>query len=211
MRLRPSGRQGPLATQFESFAEYQAKEAGTWEHLALTRARVIAGDASLSVKVEATRAAILAAPRPASLRSGIAAMRRLVAQEKGEDDPFDLKYAAGGLMDIDFLGQYLCLRYAHEKPEIIDVAPAAVIAQAGAFGYLEQSKADFLVGAHRLYSNVAQMLRTILNPTQPISEASETVKRRLAAAANLPGFAQLTAELAVTGAKVRAIFRQVVG
>jgi [glutamine synthetase] adenylyltransferase / [glutamine synthetase]-adenylyl-L-tyrosine phosphorylase len=211
MRLRPSGRQGPLATQFESFAEYQAKEAETWEHLALTRARVIAGDASLSVKVEATRAAILAAPRPASLRSGIAAMRRLVAQEKGEDDPFDLKYAAGGLMDIDFLGQYLCLRYAHEKPEIIDVAPAAVIAQAGAFGYLEQSKADFLVGAHRLYSNVAQMLRTILNPTQPISEASETVKRRLAAAANLPGFAQLTAELAVTGAKVRAIFRQVVG
>ena len=211
MRLRPSGRQGPLAVQFESFAEYQAKEAETWEHLALTRARVIAGDASLRLEVEAVRAAVLAAPHPASLRSDVAAMRKLIAKEKGEDDPFDLKYTAGGLIDIDFLGQYLCLRYAHERPEMIDVAPAAVIAKAAAFGYLPQDRADFLIGAHRLYSNVTQVEHTILTRSQPLSDASETVKRRLAAAVDLPGLAQLTAELAETGAKVRTIFKDIVG
>lgn len=211
MRLRPSGRQGPLAVQFESFAEYQSKEAETWEHLALTRARVIAGDASLRVEVEAARAAVLAAPRPPSLRSDVAAMRKLIAKEKGEDDLFDLKYTAGGLIDIDFLGQYLSLRYARERLEMIDVSPASVIAKAATFGYLPRDQADVLIGAHRLYSNVTQVLHTILTPRQPLAEASETVKRRLAAAADLPGFPQLTAELAETGAKVRAIFRDVVG
>ncbi len=211
MRLRPSGRQGPLATQFESFAEYQAKEAETWEHMALTRARVIAGDPSLGAEVEAARAAVLAAPRPASLRSDVAAVRRLIAQEKGEDDPFDLKYAAGGLLDIDFLAQFLCLRHAHEQPAMIDVSPAAVIAKAGTFGYLARDQADFLLGAQRLYSSVTQVLGTLLRPRQPLSEASETAKRRLAAAADLPGFAQLAVELEETGMKVRAIFRDVVG
>ncbi|MGH6819142.1 MAG: bifunctional [glutamine synthetase] adenylyltransferase/[glutamine synthetase]-adenylyl-L-tyrosine phosphorylase [Methylovirgula sp.] len=211
MRLRPSGGQGPLATQLASFAEYQRKEAETWEHLALTRARVIAGDPSLRVEVEATRVAILAAPRSSSLPSDVAAMRLLIAKEKGENDPLDLKYAAGGMMDIDFLGQYLCLRYAHENSEIVDVAPAAIIAKAGAFGYLARDAVDLLVDAHRLYSNVTQVLRTILPPSQPLAEAPEAVKRRLAAALDLPDFPQLTAELIETGKKVRATFRQVVG
>ncbi|HLH11937.1 MAG TPA: bifunctional [glutamine synthetase] adenylyltransferase/[glutamine synthetase]-adenylyl-L-tyrosine phosphorylase [Methylovirgula sp.] len=211
MRLRPSGRQGPLATQFRSFADYQAKEAETWEHMALVRARVIAGDASLRAEVEATRDEILARPRSASLRVDVAGMRALIAREKGEDDLFDLKYAAGGLIDIDFLAQFLCLRHAHENREMIDVAPASLIAKAGELGYLAPEQADELIAAHRLYSNVTQVLRTILNPNQPLAQASETVKRRLAAAADLPGFAQLTAQLAETGANVRAIFREIVG
>jgi [glutamine synthetase] adenylyltransferase / [glutamine synthetase]-adenylyl-L-tyrosine phosphorylase len=211
MRLRPSGGQGPLATQLASFAEYQRKEAETWEHLALTRARVIAGDPSLRVEVEATRAAILTAPQGPTLRSDVAAMRKLVAKEKGEDNPFDLKHAAGGMMDIDFLGQYLCLRLAHENPEVIDVAPAAVIAKAGALGYVASDTIDLLLDAHRLYSNVTQVLRTILPPNQALPEAPEAVKRRLAAAVDLPDFPQLRAELVETGKKVRAVFRQVVG
>jgi glutamate-ammonia-ligase adenylyltransferase len=211
MRLRPSGGQGPLATQFESFAEYQVKEAETWEHLALTRARVIAGDASLRIRVEAARSAILAAPPYPLLRTDVAGMRKLIAKEKGENDPFNLKYTVGGMIDIDFIGQYLCLRYAHERAEMIDVSPIAVIAKAATFGYLPQDQAEVLVGAHRLYTNVTQVLHTILTPGQSLSDASEAVKRRLAAAADLPGFSQLTAELAETGAKVRAIFTEVVG
>jgi hypothetical protein len=94
---------------------------------------------------------------------------------------------------------------------MIDVAPATVIAKAATFGFLAQDQADALLGAHRLYSNLTQVLRTILAPSQPLAEASEAVKRRLAAAVALPGFAHLTAELAETGKKVRAIFRDVVG
>ncbi len=209
MRLRPSGRQGPLATQFESFAEYQVKEAETWEHLALTRARVIAGDASLGAKVEATRAKILAAPHLPALRTDVSAMRALIAKEKGEDDPFDLKYAAGGMLDIDFLGQYFCLRYAHERPEMIDVLPVAMIAKAGCYGYLPRDDADLLVRAHQLYSNVTQVLRTILNPAQRLAHAHETIKRRLAEAADLPSFSQLTSELAETRKRVRSIFKKI--
>ncbi len=211
MRLRPSGRQGPVATQFESFVDYQAKEAETWEHMALTRARVIAGDAALAAKVEAARVTILAAAPAPSLRSDVAEMRALVAREKGESDPFDLKYAAGGLLDIEFLAQYLCLRHAHDAPEMIDVSPAVVIANAARFNYLAPEKADLLLGAYRLYTNVTQVLRTILDPSHRLLEASEILKRRLAAAADLPGFTQLEAELKSTRAKVRAIFREVVG
>lgn len=211
MRLRPSGRQGPLATQFRSFAEYQAKEAETWEHMALTRARVIAGDASLAAEVESTRTTILAAPPSASLRADVAGMRRLVAQEKGENDPLDLKYTAGGLLDIDFLAQFLCLRHSHEEPRLIDVSPAAVIGKACTFGYVAPETADFLLDALRFYSSLTQTVATLLRPPQPLSEASETVKRRLAAAAGLPGFAQVVAEVKETGSKVRRIFRDMVG
>jgi [glutamine synthetase] adenylyltransferase / [glutamine synthetase]-adenylyl-L-tyrosine phosphorylase len=211
MRLRPSGRQGPVATQFKSFVDYQAKEAETWEHMALTRARVIAGNASLSAEVETARVAILAMARKPSLRTDVAEMRALIAKEKGESDPFDLKYAAGGLLDVEFLAQYLCLRHAQERPEMIDVSPAAVIVKAGTFGYLTPERADFLIGAHRLYAGVTQVLRTMLDPNHPLSEASGTLKRRLAVAVGLPGFAQLAAELAETSAKVRAIFKEIVG
>ena len=96
--------------------QYQTTEAETWEHMALTRARVIGGDVSLAAEVEAALRKILTTPPPAKLRKDVRDMRRLIAKEKGENDPLDLKYSAGGQVDLDFLAQYLCLKHAHAAP-----------------------------------------------------------------------------------------------
>ena len=110
LRLRPSGRKGPLATQFAGFVHYQRDEAETWEHMALTRARVIAGDPGLARAIDEAIAATLGAKRDrAALARDVRDMRALVAREKGDADPWDLKLVSGGLLDIEFLAQFLVL------------------------------------------------------------------------------------------------------
>ena len=122
MRLRPSGRAGPLASHISSFAEYQEREAWTWEHMALTRARVISASPAFRARIEAVIREALTRPREAvGIAHDVADMRTAIAQEKGEDDPWELKYAAGGMVDIDFIAQYLQLIHAGEKPDILNV------------------------------------------------------------------------------------------
>src|SRR3569833_1453550 len=115
MRLRPSGRAGPLAARIDSFADYQEREAWTWEHMALTRARVISGSPAFRERIETLIRSVLTRPRDAASTAGdVADMRKAIALEKGEDDIWDLKLAAGGLVDIDFIAQYLQLVHASE-------------------------------------------------------------------------------------------------
>src|SRR5262245_38921608 len=101
MRLRPSGRAGPLATQVDGFAAYQETEAWTWEHMALTRARVVSASTEFKVRIQSVIQNILRRPRDADLTAGdVVEMRAAIAKEKGDSDRWDLKYAAGGLIDI---------------------------------------------------------------------------------------------------------------
>src|SRR5271170_4625803 len=94
MRLRPSGRAGPLASHIHSFAHYQEREAWTWEHMALTRARVISASPAFRLRIEAIIRDALTRSRDAlAIARDAADMRRAIAQEKGEDDPWDLKHA----------------------------------------------------------------------------------------------------------------------
>ena len=131
LRLRPSGGKGPLATQFSSFRLYQANEAETWEHMALTRARVVAGDKRLGDEIAATIAAVLTKPRDrAKLAKDVKAMRELIAREKGDQDPWDLKLVSGGLIDIEFVAQYLTLAEAGRVPALLDVSTRATLAAA---------------------------------------------------------------------------------
>lgn len=113
MRLRPSGRKGPVATSWQSFEAYQRDEAWTWEHLALSRARVIAGDAGLGAKVEAFREQILARPRDrAKILADVAEMRARLesALDKSRaQNPWETKVGAGRLLDIDLFGQTAAL------------------------------------------------------------------------------------------------------
>lgn len=211
MRLRPSGRKGPVATQFASFSAYQANAAQTWEHLALTRARVIAGDPSLRADVEAARVEILSRPPVSTLRRDIAEMRHLIAETKSERGPFDLKYAAGGLVDIDFLAQYLCLAHAHENPAMLANSPAALIASAGAAGYLAAEPAETLLAARRLFTDIMQLQHTLLGVATAPEAMNEAVGKRLAAVAGLPDLTRLEAELDDTRNQVRAIFNKIIG
>lgn len=110
LRLRPSGNKGPVATSVRAFAKYQAEEAWTWEHMALTRARPVAGDASLCGDARRLIDEVLARPRDkAKLRADLTEMRDLIEQEKPPRDIWDVKLIPGGLIDIEFIAQMLSL------------------------------------------------------------------------------------------------------
>ncbi|NNC58734.1 MAG: bifunctional [glutamate--ammonia ligase]-adenylyl-L-tyrosine phosphorylase/[glutamate--ammonia-ligase] adenylyltransferase [Erythrobacter sp.] len=110
-RLRPQGTQGPLAVSVESFAKYQREAAWTWEHMALTRARVVAGPNDAAAEVDAILAEVLTSPRDATdLREAVLTMRAEMALHKPAKGPLDAKLQRGGLVDLEFLVHFLQLR-----------------------------------------------------------------------------------------------------
>ena len=211
MRLRPSGRKGPLATQFSAFALYQRDEAETWEHMALTRARVIAGDSGLASDVaKAIRVTLTRKRDPAAVAREVTKMRALIAKEKGDRDPWDLKLVRGGLMDIEFVAQFLSLAFAHSRPEILDVSTRTAIDKAGRAGLLSSGHVETLTGAHRLYTDATQFMRlAIAGPFDPKTAASG-VKRRIAASAGFPDFEAFVAALHEARKRVREAFEAAV-
>ncbi len=126
MRLRPSGNSGLLVSSLKAFSEYQEKEAWTWEHQALVRARVIAGSESLRQRFEKVRADILTQPRETgTLADEVVKMRErmrehLGTSEKETEALFNLKQDRGGIVDIEFIVQFSALAYAHQYPELIE-------------------------------------------------------------------------------------------
>jgi glutamate-ammonia-ligase adenylyltransferase len=212
MRLRPSGRSGPVATRIESFASYQETEAWTWEHMALTRARVVSASPAFGARIEAVIRAVLCVPRDADTIAGdVAEMRRAIAKEKGEHDRWDLKYAAGGLIDIEFIAQYLQLIHAAATPEILDTSTTRVLDKAWRLGILAPEHAEVLRPAVRLYHNLTQILRLCLPGSFDPKEAAAGLCGLLTRAADVPDFATLDAFLTETQTKVRRSFVQILG
>jgi len=207
LRLRPSGSKGPLAVSLSAFAHYQREEAETWEQMALTRARVVAGDENLAAEINEIVRETLARPRdPARLKRDIAAMRSLIAREKGEGGPFDLKLAQGGLLDVEFAAQYLIL--AHPEPALLTTETRVALVAAMRAGYLSAEDGERLAEAHRLLTAVTQTLRLTLPDGADPREAAAGVRRRIAQAAGSPDFAHLSAALGEARANARAIFRR---
>ncbi len=212
MRLRPSGRQGPLATQFASFRAYQADEAEIWEHMALTRARPVAGAESLAAEAVLTIEDNLFRPREREqLAQAARDMRVLIAKEKGEDDPWNLKLASGGLLDVEFIAQFLALGFGEEFLGLRQTATADILAAAGKAGILDPETTEFLLKALALYKKVTQWLRLALGEHADPRQAAQGVKRRISAAAGLPDFGFLERELAETRKGVRRVFGRILG
>ena len=212
MRLRPSGRAGPLASRLDSFADYQEREAWTWEHMALTRARVISSSPEFRGKIEQVIRAVLTRPRDATATAAdVADMRRAIAQEKGEDDVWDLKYAAGGTVDIDFIAQFLQLVHAADTPDILNVATLAVIDNAARLGVLAPSDAEVLRSAGRLYHDLTQIIRLCVSGKFNPATSGEDLLRVMARAGDTPDFSTLQARLRETQGEVRRVFKAVVG
>src|SRR6266436_2110834 len=207
MRLRPSGRAGPLASHINSFAEYQEREAWTWEHMALTRARVISASPAFRVRIEQViRDALTRRREPAGIANDVADMRRAIALEKGERDVWDLKYAAGGMVDIDFIAQYLQLIHAADKPDILDVSTLHVLDNAARLGVLPQSAAQVLRPATRLYHDLTQILRLCVSERFRPETSGEDLLRVMARAGDAPDFSSLEARVKETQTEVRRVF-----
>ncbi len=165
-----------------------------------------------TARVEQIIRAVLCRPRDAAaVALDVVEMRQAIAKEKGEDAPWDIKYASGGLVDLEFIAQYLQLVHAAAQPDILDTSTARVLDKAWRLGLLAAEDADVLRPAVRLLHNLTQVLRLALpGPFDPKS-AGAGLLGLLCRAADLPNFATLDAHLAETRQKVRTSFRRILG
>ena len=157
MRLRPSGRQGPVATSLGAFRSYQTTEAWTWEHLALTRARVVAGQRDLGDEIEEFRKSLLAGTRDAAKTiSDVQDMRARLAEEKTAAGIWDVKNGAGGGQDIGLLAETAALLAGAPVQET-----AAQLEAGFRLGWLEKSARDILLEASHLFWQVQAAARLL--------------------------------------------------
>jgi glutamate-ammonia-ligase adenylyltransferase len=173
---------------------------------------VISASPEFRVEIERIIRDVLMRLRDAlTVATDVADMRRAVALEKGEDDVWDLKYAAGGLVDIDFIAQYLQLVHAAEKPDILDVSTQQVLDNAARLGVLPPSSAEILRAATRLYHDLTQILRLCVVGAFDPETAGEDLLRVMARAGDAPDFSSLEARVCETQIEVRRIFSALIG
>jgi len=155
VRLRPSGKGGMLVTQIDAFAEYQRREAWTWEHQALLHARAVAGEPALCGEFERTRLDVLRyAVRRESLRDEVRAMRERMRRElsRSGDGKLDLKQGTGGIADIEFLAQYWALKWACDYPPVAMFSDTIrQLESVASADLVPQATVDVLTAAYRAY------------------------------------------------------------
>src|SRR5690606_10128287 len=216
MRLRPSGNLGPVACSVDNFERYQLETAQTWEHQALTRARVIAGDPELARRVEdVIRRALLTPRDPEALAREVAAMRARIFREHGSDDPWNLKHARGGLVELEFLAQFLKLRFAPDHPELLTTETVETFLRAAAAGLVDPEDGAALVRAGRPYHRLQAVLSLSVQEVFHPARAPEGLRQALGRAAyhdasappaQAQDFAELEQTLLETQSRVRSIF-----
>jgi glutamate-ammonia-ligase adenylyltransferase len=180
LRLRPDGAAGLLVSSISAFRRYQRETAWTWEHQALTRARFVAGDAALGAAFEAERIAILRMPRDvARLATDVIEMRRkMQAGHPNRTDAFDLKHDAGGMVDIEFIVQFLVLAHAHRHPELVrNVGNIALLHIAGTLGLIPAALASQAADAYREYRRLQHKVRLTGAPHARVGAQAQADRR----------------------------------
>ena len=213
MRLRPSGNAGPIASNLEGFLRYQEGDAWTWEHMALTRARVVVAEPGFGRRVEAAIRHVLARPRDgAKLLRDVVAMRRRMEQHHKQSSIWDVKHAPGGLVDIEFVAQYLMLRHAHARPDVLQANTAAALGRLAAAGVLAPTDAEALIEALLLWCNLQGLLRLTTGGGLDDPDAvPEALKRRLAEAGQAIDFAELQRKMVAAAERARGCWERIVG
>ncbi len=215
MRLRPSGNKGPVAVSLAGFRRYHAESAWTWERMALTRARVVAGPLALRRRVTAAIAEVIASGDAARACPDAAAMRARMERDLPSDGPWDVKQRAGGMIDVEFIAQALQLAHAQEHPSVCSPTTRLALQRLGEAGVLPAVDAALLVQADRIWRTVQGMLRLTVGSAAR-AELPETSLRLLLRATALVGLeavdsAALRATLDELAAAVRAAFIRHVG
>jgi glutamate-ammonia-ligase adenylyltransferase len=162
LRLRPDGDAGLLAVSVEAFEQYQHKHAWAWEHQALTRARYASGDASVGARFEQIRADILVLPRDAArLREEVLAMREKINAGHPNSSPlFDLKHDRGGMVDVEFVTQYLVLCHSGTHPVLVrNLGNIALLRLSGEAGLIAPELAARAGDAYRTLRRVQHQMR----------------------------------------------------
>jgi len=212
MRLRPSGNKGPVATRINAFGKYQREEAWTWEHMALSRARLICGDQSLVGEAEGIIADVLSVKRDvAKVTHDVAEMRELIEKEKAPESAWDLKLIPGGVIDIEFIAQYLAL-IAPAKGVDIRVNGLTTGAALKALGDRLMSSADLdtCLEAFTLYTELSQLIRLCIDGLFDPKEAPAGLIELVCRAGDCPDIKTLEGEVKRLAKAVRKVFQTVV-
>lgn len=160
-RLRPGGQDGPLATSLAAFDQYFENAAWTYEFMALTKARVVATNhPEFAEQVAATLRRHVLKPRDAEqLRIDVVDMRERIAKEFPTNNPWALKHVRGGMVDIDFIAQYITLKYGPKNPQLWQRSSRRVFEYAAKHGILDLQTAGILVDAKKFLSDLMSLLR----------------------------------------------------
>jgi len=210
-RLRPSGGKGPTASRFESFSRYYAESAWTWEFMALTRARAIAGCPDLIHRLEEEIQAILTKPRdPDQLVIDVAKMRDRIAKEHRGESRWDIKHRRGGLVDAEFMVQYLQLRHASDHPEILSSNAVMAIDNLAAAKLIDRAFATDVDDALRLWHRVQTVLRLTTKDNLDDETRADGPRRALVSAVGVEDFDALVALMEETASTVRQHFEELI-
>ncbi len=205
MRLRPSGRAGPVASRLDAFADIRRRKPDLGAHGAVARG-VISASPEFRARIEAVIREVLTRRRDVGIiANDVLEMRRAIAEEKGEDDIWDLKNAAGGMVDIEFVAQYLQLVHAADKPDILNVSTVQVLDNAARLGVLAQSDADALRAASRLYHDLTQIIRLCVSERFKPETAGKVFLRVLKRAGGRADFSALEERGAETERSARSL------
>jgi glutamate-ammonia-ligase adenylyltransferase len=209
LRLRPSGNAGPVAVGLDGFLAYQREKAWTWEHMALTRARSVAGDAALVGRANALIRSVLCLPRERErLNADIRDMRARLEREKPAASPWQIKQAPGGLIDLEFIAQALQLAHAAETPAILAGNTRRVFDAALHEDYIGAADHELLSHAATLYQSLTQILTLALEGDFDPRRAPAGLRRLLRRAGDAPDFDHLEADLTQTEHSVRRRFEK---
>jgi glutamate-ammonia-ligase adenylyltransferase len=212
MRLRPAGNAGPIASSLEAFTRYQENDAWTWEHQALTRARVVYAEGDLGDKFRKVVRSVLTARREeAQIISDVGEMRGRMRKEHGTDDIWSVKHARGGIVDIEFIIQYLQLKHAADTPEILAGDPSAALVVAVEKGFIDAKTASDLDYAMKLWRNLQGILRLTVDGDFNEAGASVALKRMIVKSCGAVDFDQLKQTIQATLAKNAAHFSSFFG
>ncbi|HUN45135.1 MAG TPA: bifunctional [glutamine synthetase] adenylyltransferase/[glutamine synthetase]-adenylyl-L-tyrosine phosphorylase [Stellaceae bacterium] len=211
MRLRPSGTKGPLATSLAAFQRYHVESAWTWEHMALTRARPVAGSPALAERIIAEIRTVLTRPRDADrLVVDVADMRQRIAEQHQRPPIWEAKHRRGGLVDIEFVAQYLQLRRAHDHPSVLRQNTGDALQALMEATLLDRATTASLLEALDLWRNVQGLIKLCVDEPFDEAAASPALRAILAGGTGAIDFEHLKADMSAAAARVRTQYATLV-
>ena len=214
MRLRPSGTKGPIASTLEGFIQYHAKSAWTWERMALTRARTLLGPPELCRRITDAIAHILTTPRDAeSLLLDVADMRVRLHADRPTECLWALKNRRGGIVDMEFIAQYLTLKHAPAHGEILGGGTRRTFEALMKAGLLDADTGRLLIDALSLWQGLQGLLALTIEGELTVErekEISNALKEDLVKIGGAKDFAALETKVRETADNVYGIFRDLI-
>jgi glutamate-ammonia-ligase adenylyltransferase len=211
MRLRPSGTAGPLATSLTAFRRYHEELAWTWEQMALTRARCVAGSDDLAARAMAVvREALTRRRDPDRLVVDVADMRRRIAEQHRAPPVFEVKHRRGGMVDIEFIAQFLQLREAARRPQVLHQQTRAALRALEDAGALDGGAAKELLTALALWRSIQSLLKLTVEEPFDEAQASPALRALLAKGTGAVDFDALKVDMEAAAERALCVYETII-